>query len=92
LQKLNRSSREGPLQCSAESLVKKRNHSQQVQNHGIVIALSPVPPHKRDTDATGEALVHLGLILKLRVLGLDGLELDGNFFARDDIDTEVDVT
>lgn len=94
LQKLNRSSRDGPLHTiSRSSLAKNRGrHSQQVQDHGVVVALGTVPPHKGDTDTTGERLVHLGLIFELGVLSLDGLELDGNLLARDDVDTKVDIT
>lgn len=36
-------------------------------------------------------LVHFGLILELWVFGLYRLELDGDLFARDDVDPEVDV-
>lgn len=67
-------------------------HLQQVQDHGIVIALGTVPPHERDTDATSERFVNLGLVFKLRVLCFDRLEFDGNLFTGNDIDTEVNVT
>lgn len=66
--------------------------SEEVDDHGVVVALDSEPSHERNSDSTGERLVHLGLILELRVLGLDGLELDGDLFARDDVDTQVDVT
>ena len=93
LQKLNRSSSDGPLRlrqlgpeyCGGASL-------QEVEDHGVVVAFGTVPPHKGDSNTTGERLVHLGLIFELGVLGLDRLELDGDLLARDDVDTEVDVT
>jgi hypothetical protein len=65
---------------------------QKVQDHGVVVTLGTVPSHKGHTDTTSERLVHLGLVLELRVLGLDRLELDGDFLARNDVDTEVNVT
>jgi hypothetical protein len=48
-------------------------------------------PNKRNANASSEGLVDLGLILELRVLGLDALKLDGNFFAGDDVHTEIDI-
>lgn len=59
--------------------------AEQVQNHGIVVALGAKPAHERDTNATGEGFVDASLILQLGVLSLDALELDGNLFARDDV-------
>jgi hypothetical protein len=66
--------------------------SQEIQDHGVVITLGPVPPDKRHSDTPGQRLVHLALVFQLRVLGLDGLQLDGDLFTGDDVDTEVDVT
>lgn len=68
------------------------NHSQKVEDHGIVVALSSVPTDKGNADTSGKRLVDLGLVLELRVLGLDGLELDGDLLTGDDVDTKVDVT
>lgn len=59
--------------------------AEQVEDHGVVVALSAEPSHERDTDAAGERLVDAGLILELWVLGLDGLKLDGDLLAGDDI-------
>jgi hypothetical protein len=59
--------------------------AEQVQDHGIVVALGTEPAHEGDTDTASEGLVDAGLILKLRVLGLDALELDGNLFTGDDV-------
>jgi hypothetical protein len=62
-----------------------QGRSQEVENHGIVVTLGTEPANKGNSDATSEGLVDASLILKLRVLGLDALELDGDFFARDDV-------
>lgn len=45
--------------------------AKQVENHGIVVTFCAVPANERDTNATGKSLVNFGLILELRVLGLD---------------------
>lgn len=66
--------------------------AKKVQNHGIVVALGTKPADEGDTHAAGKRLVDTGLILELRVLGLDALELDGNLFPGDDVGTQVDVT
>ena len=66
--------------------------AEQIDDHGVVVALSAEPPHKGYTDTAREGLKDLGLIFELGVLGLDGLELDGDFLARDDVDTKVDIT
>jgi hypothetical protein len=59
--------------------------AEQVQDHGIVVALGAKPADEGDADAAGEGLVDAGFIFKLRMLGLDALELDGNLLARDDV-------
>ena len=75
--------------AKVEQVLERR--AEQVEDHGVVVAFDAEPAHERDADAAGEGLVDLGLVLELGVLGLDGLELDGDFFARDDVDAEVDV-
>ena len=64
---------------------------EEIHDHGIVVALCSKPANKGHADAAGEGLVDLGLVLELGVLGLDGLELDSDLLAGDDVDTEVDV-
>jgi hypothetical protein len=59
--------------------------AEEIEDHGVVVALGAKPADKRDADAAGERLVDAGLIFKLWVLGLDALELDGNLFAGDDV-------
>jgi len=66
--------------------------SEKVENHSIVVTLGTEPADEGDTDTTSEGLVDTSLIFKLRVLGLDTLELDSNLFARDDVGSEVDIT
>ena len=66
--------------------------AEEIDDHGIVVAFGPEPTDERNANTTGEGLVDLGLVLKLRMLRLDRLELDGNLFPGDDVDTEVDVT
>ena len=66
--------------------------AEEVENHGIVVALGAEPADEGDADATGKGLVDAGLILELGVLGLDALELDGDLLARDDVGSEVDIT
>lgn len=66
--------------------------TQEVENHGVVVALGAEPSDEWDADATGEGLVDLGFVLELRMLSLDALEFDGNLLSRDDVDSEIDVT
>lgn len=65
--------------------------TKEIKNHGVVVTFGAEPPHERDADTAGEVLVNLGLVLELRMLGLDGLELDGNLFTGDDVDAKIDV-
>jgi hypothetical protein len=66
--------------------------AKKVEDHDVVVALGTEPSHKRDPNATRESLVDLGLVLELRVLGLDRLELDGNLFTGNDVYSEINVT
>lgn len=59
--------------------------SEEIENHGVVITLGTEPADEWDTDTTSERLVDTGLIFELRVLGLDRLELDGDFLTGDDV-------
>jgi hypothetical protein len=59
--------------------------AEEVEDHGVVVALGAEPPDEGNTDAASERLVDAGLILELRVLGLDRLKLDGNLLAGDDV-------
>ena len=65
--------------------------AQKIDDHGIVVALGTEPTDERHANASSEGLVHLGFILELGMLGLDGLELDGDLLAGDDVDAQVDV-
>lgn len=66
--------------------------AEKVENHGIIVALGTKPANKRDSNATSKRLVHTSLILQLRVLGLDGLEFDGDLLTGDDIGAQIDIT
>ena len=66
--------------------------AKEIEDHCVVVALGAEPPNERNANATSKSLIDLGLVLELGVLGLDGLELDGDLLARDDVDPEVDVT
>ena len=66
--------------------------AKKIDDHRIIVTFSSEPSNERDTDATSKRLVHLGFVLELGVLGLDRLKLDGHFFARDDVNPQVDVT
>lgn len=76
--------------CVRKPVARRRRHgpfSRRREAH-----LSSEPSNERHSDSSSERLVDLALVLQLRVLGLDGLELDGDFLAGDDVDSEVDVT
>jgi hypothetical protein len=66
--------------------------TQKVDDHRVVVAFGTEPPDKWDTDTASQSLVDLGLVLKLWMFGLDRLELNGDLFTGDDIDSEVDIT
>lgn len=59
--------------------------TEQVEHHGIVITLGAKPTDEGNANASRERFVDTGLILELGMLGLDTLELDGDFFPRDDV-------
>jgi len=59
--------------------------AEKVENHGVVITLCAEPADKGNTDTAGKRLVDTCLIFELRVFGLDAFELDGNFFAGNDV-------
>jgi hypothetical protein len=59
--------------------------AEEVEDHGVVIALSSEPADEGDADTASEGLVDTGFIFELRVLGLDALELDGDLFTGDDV-------
>ena len=65
--------------------------TEQIEHHRVVITLSTKPPDEGYSDATGQSLVNLRLVLELRMLRFDGLELDGDLLARDGVNAEVDV-
>jgi hypothetical protein len=66
--------------------------SEEIDDHGVVVTFGSKPADKGNADTSSEGLVHAGFILELRVLGLDTLELDGNFLPGNDIGAEIDVS
>jgi len=66
--------------------------AEEVQDHGVVVTLGAKPADEGDANTAGEGLVDAGLILKLRVLGFDALQLDGNLLARDNVRACLDVS
>ena len=75
---------EGELAVAEVEEVLERG-AEQVEHHGIVVAFRAEPAHEGDADAAGEGFVDARFVFELRVLGFDRLELDGDFFARDDV-------
>ena len=59
--------------------------AEKIKYHSIVITLCPEPANERNSDSSSERLVYTGLIFKLRMLGLDTLQFDGNLFSRNDV-------
>jgi hypothetical protein len=60
--------------------------------HSIVIAFHSKPTNRWDPDATLEALVDPVLMLKLKVVCLNRLQLDGNDFFQNNMDATVNGT
>ena len=76
--KKNRLERELPV-AKVEQILKRR--AQQIDDHGIVIALRPEPAHEGNSDAASERFINLRLVFELRVLGLNGFQFDGDFLS-----------
>lgn len=61
--------------------------TQKVDDHSVVVTFGTEPADKWDSNTTSEGFVNSSFILELGVLGLDALELDGDFLPRDDVGT-----
>ena len=59
--------------------------TKKVKDHGVVVTLGAEPTDEGDAHTAGKGLVNAGFRLELRVLGLDALKLDSNFFSGYDI-------
>lgn len=59
--------------------------TKKVQHHGVVVAFRAKPAHKGDADTTSKGLIDACFVFELRMLRLNGFELDGNLLTRDDI-------
>lgn len=66
--------------------------TEEIEHHGVVVTLGSKPADERDTDTSGEGLVDSCFIFELRMFGLDGFKFDGDFFTRDDVSAQVDIT
>lgn len=66
--------------------------SEEIEDHGVVVTFCSKPADERNADTSGEGLVDSCFIFELRVFGLDRFEFDGNFFSRDDVSAQVDIT
>ena len=65
---------------------------QQIEHHGVVVAFGTEPTNEGNANTTRQGLVDASFIFELRVLGLDTFKLDGDFFSRDDVGAQVDIT
>ncbi len=66
--------------------------AEQVEDHGIVVTFRTEPANEGNADTASKGFVDASFVFQLRVLGLDGFELDGNFFARDDVGAQVNIS
>ena len=64
---------------------------QEVDDHGVVLALAAEPADEGQADAAGQVPVDTGLVLQLRVARADGLQLDGDLLAGDQVRAVVDL-
>jgi hypothetical protein len=98
LQKLNKSSREGPsksMTMAFYSLIHRLRRSR------YIIALSTEPTNERNSNTPCKCLnrqnlfrrvaylVHPCFVFQLRMLCFCGFKFDGDFFSRDDISTYI---
>lgn len=81
-QKKDRLERELPVAEVEEVL---QTWSQQIQHHGIVVTFCTKPTNEWNANPSGQRLVDASFVFELRMLGFDTLQLDGNFFPRDDV-------
>ncbi|KAJ8577597.1 hypothetical protein ON010_g1609 [Phytophthora cinnamomi] len=71
-----------------EQVLERR--AEQVDDHHVLVA-APQPTARSKLTSAVEDLVDLGLVEQLRVLALDGLELDADLLARRHVRAQVDV-
>lgn len=62
-----------------------QGRTKKVDNHGIVVTFGTEPADERNANTTSKGLVDTGFVFKLRVFGLDALELNGNLLTGDDV-------
>lgn len=66
--------------------------TKEVDDHCVIVTFGTEPSNKGDADATSKRFVDLRLVLELRMFSFDRLELDGDLFTGDDVDSQVDIT
>ena len=76
--------------AEVEEVLQRR--AEEIEDHCIVVTFCAKPTDEGNADTASEGLVDAGLVFELGVFGLDGFELDGNLFARDDVGAQVDIT
>jgi hypothetical protein len=59
------------------------------EDHGIIFAFRSKPMEGGDAMAAREALVDICFVLELGVVRIQGLDLDGYFLPRHDVDSKV---
>ena len=64
--------------------------SKKIQDHSIIVTFCAEPTDKGDANSTSKGLVDSSFVFELGVLSFDALELDSNFFTRDDVGAYVD--
>ena len=64
--------------AATKELLKGRTKA--FKDHSVVFALRSKPANRWDASVTCEALIHFVFVFKLRVIYIDGLELDCNLF------------
>jgi hypothetical protein len=62
------------------------------QDQNVIVTFSSKPMYTRNANGASETLVHTVLVLDLRVLCVDDLELDGDIAFRNDVDSAINDT
>jgi hypothetical protein len=62
------------------------------QDQNVVVTFRPKPMYGWNTNSTSETLVHIVFVLDLRVLCVNGLELDGDVVFGNNVDSTINDT
>jgi hypothetical protein len=74
--------------AAIEELFKGRTES--LQNQGIIFTFCAKPVKGRDARASRKVFVDMDFVLKLKVVCVERLELDGNLLLRHDVSSKID--